>query len=380
MDNDERVEQGNGVEEMHLELNLGDDCNFRCQYCFEAGYYKPRTVEPRVVDRFIELAKTVLDHGQPLGISFWGGEPMMHMDVVYRVLDELADYKDVNVLLYTNGWFIEPNHEQLLPRIKRWGKRLVIQVSHDFLPTELSHRVIPGVDNAVVERRVLNGIRWLDSVDAGFAIKTTGTFDDLEHHLYNQFINFMNFRKELVHRDDVSMGYTPDTTDSRAVDEELLGAQLNKLLVYFAKHKLTDPHFVWFSGTARKMCSAGRNSVIIDVDGSVLYCHGCLYGGHRDELQFASVFDQNILYKIEHTVVKQRNLMNDNARCAECDALMCFRCNAINCGGDVNNWDACNHPNICDAYRFISRYIRAYLVMRERWSNPGEVTVMANFG
>ena len=362
--------------QINMELNLGDDCNFRCHYCFEAGYYKPRSVEPRVVERFIELGKIVLEHGQRLSVSFWGGEPMLHMDAIDRVLSELGEYPSVDFLLYTNGWFVEQYGDVLLKHSATIGKRFCVQVSHDFLPPEINHRVIPGVDGAAVEQRVLDAIRWLDRSDVTYAIKTTGMLSDLEHHLFEQYMRFVTFREELRHKDEITMGYTPDTTDFRAIDEAALGEQLHKLLVYFAERRMLDTHFNWFYGNRKLMCAAGKSSCLVDVDGNALYCHGCLYYVKQpelaDEVRFANIFDDNALFKIEYSKVTSEQLYLHNPQCAACEAEVCFRCNAINCRGDVSRWSVSNVLNSCNMYKFISKYIRAYLAMRERWLKEDE--------
>jgi hypothetical protein len=55
--------------------------------------------------------------------------------------------------------------------------------------------------------------------------------------------------------------------------------QFIKLIQYFIDNK-KDNHgytgFVWFDTADRADCHGGDDSFIVDLDGRVTYCHGCL--------------------------------------------------------------------------------------------------------
>lgn len=354
-----------------IDLNLGTSCNFRCKYCFEQGCYTDKKMSPEVVDRFLHIANEMLAVGTKVNICFWGGEPMLYMDTVQRVIDELGDNEKVTFLLYSNGWFVRKYSDVLDKIVAKCGNRFSLQISYDFLPVELNNRVMPGKTQIEVATHVLDAVKWCDEREMMFSVKSTATIDDVEHHLFDIYKSFIDFRETLKHKDMFYLAITPDTLNKRPVDTKALDEQLKQLLVYFAKHKMRPTYFRWFDDAHRAVCSGGAKSFIIDVDGTVYPCHRCVYGWgddhDRGNTGYTSIFDDNVLYKVEHNFIARNNLSSENEQCAKCDTLMCFRCNAANCGGDLACWDKSNYDEQCKMYKFISNYIAAYQKMSREW-------------
>ena len=221
-----------------VDLNLGTACNFRCEYCFEQGCYTSMSMRKDVLERFLTLAKIILDNGSHLEICFWGGEPMLYFDTVIKVIDSLYQYDNVSFLLYTNGWFVRKQGQILENIVDKCGWRFTLQISHDFMPNELNHRVMPGKTRAEVEAHVLDAFRWCDEREINFSAKSTSTIDDMEHHLFEQYMTFFEFRNSLRHKENFSLAITPDTSNKKMIDEQALGEQLHKLLVFWAKNKI----------------------------------------------------------------------------------------------------------------------------------------------
>lgn len=362
------VQRGNDI---FIDMNLGTNCNFRCKYCFEQGCYTNKTMAPDVVERVIYLVKEMLATDTHVNICFWGGEPMLYMDTVQHVINEVGDNDNMTFLLYSNGWFVRQYSDVLDKIIAKCGNRFTLQVSYDFLPAELNNRVMPGKSPVEVADHVLDAIRWCDEREMLFSAKSTAMIDDIEHRLYDIYTTFNEFRQTLKHKDSFYLAITPDTLNTKKVDKQALGEQLKKLLVYFAKHKMKPTYFRWFDEGRKAVCSGGARSFIVDVDGTVYPCHRCVYGwgeSHdRKETGYTNVFDDNVLYKVEHNFIARNNLSAQNEQCAACNALVCFRCNAANCGGDLRQWDKSNNDEQCNMYRFISDHVAAYQRMSSEW-------------
>ncbi len=368
MINNVQQQQGNSIA---IDLNLGTGCNFRCKYCFEQGCYTDKAISRDVVDRFVYLVDEMTAVDTNVSICFWGGEPMMYMDTINYVMDKLGRNPLVSFFLYTNGWFIKQHEKTLDDFISTCGKRFTLQISHDFMPGDMNKRVMLNKSSDEVTHRVLDALRWCDEREMNFSAKSTLMIDDLEHNLFTQYMTFNDFRKTLKHHDTFFLAITPDTDNTRAADEQALGEQLKKLLVYFANNKMKKTYFHWFDDAHRAVCAGGATTFIVDVDGTVYPCHRCLYGwgeNHdRANTGYTSVFDDNVLYKIEHNVIARNHLSRENEQCAACDTLVCFRCNATNCKGDLMNWNKSNPDVQCNMYKFISKYIAAYQKMRSEW-------------
>jgi uncharacterized protein len=85
-------------------------CNFRCTYCYE-GDLKPVKMSREVQDAIIGFLTTRIETLKRVGISWYGGEPLLATDVIYRLSDKLIDLCQKNECRYqasmvTNGWFL----------------------------------------------------------------------------------------------------------------------------------------------------------------------------------------------------------------------------------------------------------------------------------
>lgn len=88
----------------HLSIELGFNCNFRCQYCKQSEYKKiVFSSTPRAVDQFIEkLKKANLPNIKT--IRFWGGEPLVYWKTLVVLIPRLeALYPNATFGLITNG-------------------------------------------------------------------------------------------------------------------------------------------------------------------------------------------------------------------------------------------------------------------------------------
>jgi hypothetical protein len=77
-----------------LVLNVTEVCNFRCTYCAYSGFYPGNRVHSskqmpwEIARKSIEYAIEHSDYGaknnRPLGISFYGGEPLCNFEVIKK--------------------------------------------------------------------------------------------------------------------------------------------------------------------------------------------------------------------------------------------------------------------------------------------------------
>lgn len=87
-------------------------CNFRCTYCFEKEQNYPNTkMTKEVMDAIIKLIDERLNSGGNLGISWYGGEPLIHFDIVEELqsrINEIAIAKNLNLKssMVTNGYLL----------------------------------------------------------------------------------------------------------------------------------------------------------------------------------------------------------------------------------------------------------------------------------
>ncbi len=106
-------------------LHIAHDCNLKCEYCFaEEGEYKQGSKARGMMTA--EVGKKALDllikesgKRRNLEVDFFGGEPLMNMDVVKEIVDygrelEKKTGKIFRFTMTTNGTLITPEIEDYL--------------------------------------------------------------------------------------------------------------------------------------------------------------------------------------------------------------------------------------------------------------------------
>ena len=342
-----------------VSINMGSACNFRCKYCFEVkngAVNDSKRLQQKVKERVIDVIK-LLTETNKVRIEFWGGEPTVYFDDIYEIIEATKAYEEVTYFMYTNGSLVEKYSKELLQIKNDVGHRFQVQVSYDYHDLKNNQRIQLNKTVEETEKMVLDAIHFFDDNDFFFGTKTTCTMHDLEENLFHQYMNFENLNKTLKHK--VNFNPTPDTLGVGNVNYNKIEKQFIQLLKYFVKNKkFGKTGFMWFDMPSNADCTGGIHSFQVDVDGKVTYCHGCLYS--KKDLFYTSVFDDNFLHKVDYNYLAVYRKYKKNSQCSDCNSQFCFRCNAINSDGSIEDWDKSNLPDVCKLYNTISDYIRAY--------------------
>jgi uncharacterized protein len=85
-------------------------CNFRCPYCYEDKSVGKMSDE--VIDSIVEFAKKKISTARSLHVSWFGGEPLLCMDVISKLSERLMklarDYhKSYSSNMTTNGYLLD---------------------------------------------------------------------------------------------------------------------------------------------------------------------------------------------------------------------------------------------------------------------------------
>ena len=96
-------------------------CNFRCVYCFENGHYGHGKMSISVQDKIIELVEKEVCHIEKLVITWYGGEPLLAMDVIELLtprLKKICDNHNVDysASMVTNGYLLNTDMCEKLDR------------------------------------------------------------------------------------------------------------------------------------------------------------------------------------------------------------------------------------------------------------------------
>ena len=94
-------------------------CNFRCPYCYEQGK-ECITMNAETVKKLKEFIGGLKEKYNRIGITWYGGEPLLAMDIIEEVMSELYQHYDrehVTVSAVTNGYLLT---EDVVEKLKKW--------------------------------------------------------------------------------------------------------------------------------------------------------------------------------------------------------------------------------------------------------------------
>ena len=294
-------------------LNVAHDCNLRCEYCFAAqGDFG----HGRVLMSF-EVGKAAIDFmvaqsgaRRNLELDFFGGEPLMNLDVVKQVVVyarsiERENGKNFRFTLTTNGLLLTDD-------------------AIDFLNREMSNVVLSLDGRKEVNDRLrvhTNGKGCYDSIVPKYQklVKSRKAPERTDYYVRGTFTSYnLDFAQDIFHMrtlgfDQVSVEpvVTPET-EPYALREEHLGA-INKEYEKLAL-ELTERHkrgealnFFHFmidldQGPCAikrlRGCSCGNEYIAVTPEGDIYPCHQFI---GMDEWKMGSVLDGSLDAKKKET-------------------------------------------------------------------------------
>lgn len=106
---------------LRLILLPTEGCNFRCLYCYES--HQPSRMSDETVSDILTFVRQNIHNYAALRISWFGGEPLLCMDLIEHISSELMDICRRERRLYiaditTNGYLLTPDVMKKLLRLR----------------------------------------------------------------------------------------------------------------------------------------------------------------------------------------------------------------------------------------------------------------------
>ena len=343
---------------LSIDLMLTHNCNFRCHYCYEKDCsYEKKNIIPEVVEQTARYIDWWLgdDKDKTIRLSFWGGEPSLRVEEIKYFSEKYFNDERISFLTFTNGYLID----SVLDVAKRFNgsERFFVQVSYDFAGQ--NRRVFAG--GHPTKSLIKDSIKKVNDSGCFFSIKSTISIEDLPR-IYEYYQEFKELEKELGK--ELSLAITPDTTCTWTKSEEDFEKMLEDFRISLKKTlKLAvekrEKNFNWLSG-GRQLCTAGNGYICIDLDGKIYPCHGAVFLKNKEEHLIGNITEFKE-FKLDFDVFEEPSY------CRECDACLCFRCNAhcydrsISNGGYSSRWwDFGFSYDFCRIMKEISKISYAY--------------------
>ena len=355
----------------NLEITGTDDCNFRCDYCFEDGCFSPQKFEDPdiLVEKIYDLLASSFfrEDYEFLNIGFWGGEPSMNMYFVKTVLDAFIPDHRVKFFIYSNGWNIDsylPFLEEVKGVFVGGQPKIFLQVSYDGAPiNDMKRKTVAGGHTST---KVIKNFERLVEAGHPTSIKSTITPDCFKY-LYEAYKDIKSING--------AMNYFPTIEYFKIddLDEETFSKYKNDLkqsLIMIAKEEIAyhKTHgrffFNWFTPN-RAHCAAGVHMSCLSTEGSLYKCHGCLYN-KNDEHKITTIYDESWIDSITQTA-KEHSKEGQTLpeECKECEATYCLKCNVAKFDKSdkdsyLDKWtDYTAQNKLCDLYKMNGKIVKA---------------------
>ena len=300
-------------------------CNFACGYCFQ-GLAKPtKKMNPEVQDAIIAFVKSKKDL-KSLNVVWYGGEPLMGKDSIFRLSDILISHCDKNKISYSagivsNAWFLTGEMAaQLYSRRVKWVQVTIDgdRETHDQMRPLTSggrtfDRILDNIEQALdqtpisIQARVNVGQRNVD--------KAAAMLDGFNERRLAQRGNFGVYFAPIE-------ASTPES--GSAFEEKLSRADFNRKVLAL-EGRARELGFAGIqtpsSGFAGMCVAASNGGYVVSGNGDV---HKCWETAHDSSKRTGSIFEPDKLHDSVNASLWAQWTPFDNATCSSCKILpMC---------------------------------------------------------
>lgn len=311
----------------HLSLTIAPTmaCNFACGYCFQGKHQPSKPMTPEVQDAIIAFVKSRRPL-KSLNIVWYGGEPLMGREAIFRLSDLLIAYCDKNGISYnasivSNAWFLSGEVAAQL-----YARRIrSVQVTIDG-DRETHDTMRPLTSGGRTFDRILDNIeQTLDST--ALSIQTRVNVGQRNVDRAAAMLDDFAARR-LAQRGRFQVYFSPieaSTPESgSAFEERMSRAEFNrKVLALEGKaRQLGFAEIYTPSSGFMGMCvAASKSGYVIAGNGDV---HKCWETAHDPSKRTGSIFEPGTLHDSVNASLWKQWTPFDNAICSACKILpMC---------------------------------------------------------
>ncbi len=356
-----------------LELHIANDCNMNCAYCFaKGGSYDLEKCSKMMK---WETARAALDWflGQnkakdtAVSIQFFGGEPLLNVEVLEKSLDYIQDRKDngfdnfTHLIIGTNGTLLDDRSIDILKK-----HNCIPWISVDFSREDHDKNRVYKSGKGTYDD-VVKGIKRLKARAPELPIVLCPTYErkeniyeiyKLKEELGAEQVNF-KFNFALYHRNEV------DDSDFYKILENC-GRELNGVFKRCVSRglpfEILPDYRFYHLHTGRNIyfgCGAGKNRIAVNTDGNIFMCSIGI-GDFREIGDVSKGIYRESQDEIDRVYMEAAER---HYACADCWARRL--CNGICVSGRENTSVIYGENRGCDANRFLCELmLKSYATLR----------------
>jgi uncharacterized protein len=277
-----RIQRGHGKQQYRTDLLQliilpSEDCNFRCEYCYEE--FSRGTMKPWVREAIKKLVNDRLPTLQTLSVGWFGGEPLYGWEAVEELAPHLHRVAVENGLRYssnmtTNGYLLT---QDVARKLFSWGIDQY-QITIDGAPED-HDRSRPGRDGSGTFEVIFKNLKALRELPNPFVVDLRVNYDRKNHPRVGTLLEMVekefegDSRFRLRFRAVGRWGGPNDAQlDVCGIDESAQAQLQMKAEARKRGLKLSDD-IRSLQGMGSQVCYAARPySFIIGADGKLMKC------------------------------------------------------------------------------------------------------------
>ncbi|WP_231109757.1 radical SAM/SPASM domain-containing protein [Thermosipho melanesiensis] len=260
-------------------LTISHECNLQCKYCYgNSGTYNNAGIMDFKIAK-MAIEKLFDKEQSNVGISFFGGEPLINFEVIRQVVKFAKKYlgKNVRFGITTNGTLI---NDDIASFLKNNDFNIMVSLDGNKLNNDKLRRT---KNNEGTYTRIIEGIKTLTSHDINRRISVHATLTSVNNDLIELVKHFVNmnllFTIQLVTEKELGLRPNLDKLSS-TIDK------YGKYIINLAKRKDYEKVFTqtfgWIKFTMDILrrrskrfypCGGGRRVLVVNPIGDVYICH-----------------------------------------------------------------------------------------------------------
>jgi uncharacterized protein len=178
-------------------------CNLACEYCYQGhGDVLSNTMNEETMKRAIEFIKKNVVGRRSLGVNFYGGEPLLFPDMIFKILEELKPFTDehgiqLSTTFTSNGTLFT---EEIVKKLKDYNHEVQITLCG---PKEIHDTIRVDKKGNGTYERLMDVINLFKTHGTAFHIRV-----DVDQDNYNAIKSLLEDLKKRGH-EGLYIGFCP---------------------------------------------------------------------------------------------------------------------------------------------------------------------------
>lgn len=191
---EEKIRQNSN--QLSLVIMTTEKCNFRCEYCYEVN--RKAGMRQESMDKIVDFVKQRIENYESLNVEWFGGEPMLEMQVMEYLSSKLINICRDKKIPYgagitTNGFFLTPDNVKKLKKMNVSRYQITLDGMKE---THDAQRCLSGGKGSwdIIVQNLKDVRDTIHSQALEFIIRT-----NITREIYNSFDRYLDFiMKEFV--------------------------------------------------------------------------------------------------------------------------------------------------------------------------------------